>query len=122
MMATHAYMGGVIRTEGCEAIKIGGYIDHVHLLVSLGRTMTVADVVKETKRVTTHWLQTEKGHPHFKWQAGYGAFSVGRREETTLVSYIDRQAEHHRTVSFKEEYMKLLTNAGVEFDERYLWD
>lgn len=119
---THAYVGGVVRQFGSTALVTGGVADHVHLLVTFPRTMTIADYVKETKRVTTHWLRTEKGLGHFRSQAGYGAFSVGRKEIKGVRDYIRRQADHHARVSFKDEFRRMLEEHGVAFDERYVWD
>jgi putative transposase len=117
-----AYLGGVLRTLKSEPIKTGGVADHVHLLAALPRTLTVADLVKEVKRASTHWLQHDKGLPHFHWQAGYGAFSVGLSEKSRIVNYISSQVEHHQNVSFRDEYKGLLLEHGIEFDEQYVWD
>jgi len=74
---THAYMAGVTDKLGCRAIKIGGVEDHVHLLTTLSRTITIADFVKETKRAATDWIQNrEAALSKFHWQRGYGIFSV----------------------------------------------
>ena len=117
----HRYLGGVAKTLGCQPLTVGGVEDHVHLLTTLSRTSTIADFVKETKRVSTVWVQG-KGRPGFHWQAGYGVFSVGQSEVERVRAYIRDQAVHHTGVSFQEEYRKVLAAHGIEFDERYVWD
>lgn len=117
----HAYLGGVLRNHNCNPIEIGGVEDHVHILLGLSRTMTIAQVTEKVKTSTTKWIKT-KGDPEFSWQSGYGAFSVGIREVEQMSAYIRNQEAHHRTISFQDEFRALLQEAGLEFDERYVWD
>ena len=117
----HAYLGGVLRNHNCNPIEIGGVEDHVHILLGLSRTMTIAQVTEQVKTSTTKWIKT-KGDPDFSWQSGYGAFSVGVREVEQMTGYIRNQEAHHRTISFQDEFRSLLREAGLEFDERYVWD
>lgn len=119
----HAYLGGVVKTLGCVPIQIGGTADHVHLFTTLSRTITIAELVKETKRVSTNWIQEQgAGTKSFHWQAGYGAFSVSESNCRAVVSYIENQEEHHRTVTFQEEYRMFCRKHGVEIDGRFVWD
>jgi putative transposase len=77
--ALHAYMGATMKPLDCMPVEIGGVDDHVHILCLFPRTRSVADVVKETKRVSTNWLQEQgSGLGNFHWQAGYGVFSVSQ--------------------------------------------
>jgi putative transposase len=120
---THAYLGAVSRELDCPPEIIGGTSDHAHALVRFGRTITIADYVKEAKRVTTSWLRTRAPELHdFHWQSGYGAFSVSSSNLPKLVEYIRNQEEHHRKRSFQDEFRALLKNHRIEFDERYIWD
>ena len=116
-----AYLAGVARNMGCECYRVGGMADHVHLAIGLGRTVTIAALIEELKTSSSRWLKLH-GIDDFAWQRGYGAFSVGRSDFDTLMSYIDKQAEHHRKVDFRDELRMLLRRYGVESDERYLWD
>jgi REP element-mobilizing transposase RayT len=120
---THAFLAGAVRQCGCEAYRVGGVADHVHLAVRLSRTLSVADLVKEVKTASTRWLK-ERGPAltGFCWQQGYGAFSVGRSQQETLLHYIHTQEEHHRTRTFQDEYRDFLKKYGIDFDERYVWD
>jgi len=80
-------------------------------------------MVKEIKTGATWWIQKKnKGLSGFQWQAGYGAFSISPSHRRALEKYIGNQAEHHRKVSFQEEYRRLLKKYEIQFDERYLWD
>jgi REP element-mobilizing transposase RayT len=121
--ALHAYVGATIKQLDCMPVEIGVVEDHLHLLCLFPRTRSVADVVKETKRVSTKWLQAQspvlKG---FHWQAGYGVFSVSQSNVETVVDYIRRQEEHHRKQTFQDEYRAFLRKHAVDFDERYVWD
>lgn len=120
---THAFLAGAVRQMDCEAYRVGGVADHVHLAVRLSRTLSVADLVKETKTASSKWLKTQD--PAFKdfyWQQGYGAFSVGMSQKETLLHYIDTQEEHHRMRIFQDEYRDILQKYEIEYDERYVWD
>ena len=77
--------------------------------------------MKDIKVGASSWIKHEKIFPRFShWQEGYGAFTLSIREKDTVIEYIKNQEEHHRKVSFRDEFRKLLEEAGIEFDERYL--
>ena len=119
----HAYLASVSNNLKCPAVKIGGVADHVHMLTRLPRTLAIADFVKETKRVSSQWLHERgKEWSEFRWQAGYGVFSVSASNVPQVERYIINQPEHHRTQTFQDEYREFLRRHGVEFDERYVWD
>lgn len=119
----HAYLAGVCRARGSEAYRVGGTEDHVHIACTLPRTLTMAKLLEEIKKPSSIWMkQQERGIAHFAWQSGYGIFSVGQSQLPGLLQYIDKQAEHHRTRTFKEELLELLEKYGVEYDEKYLRD
>lgn len=120
----HAYMATVVRgMDRCECYRVDGVEDHVHLAIRLSRTVTVADVIQRVKTSTSRWMkEQDPGLVHFAWQQGYGSSSVNFRELDILLDYIDGQEEHHRRVGFQEEYRAFLTENGIEFDERYVWD
>ncbi len=119
----HAYLGGCAKTLNGLPIQVGGVADHVHLLTTLPRTLCIADFVKEVKRVSTGWIQERAGmFSHFHWQAGYGTFSVSESLIPKVVHYIKNQEEHHRKVSFQDEYRELLRRHEQKWDEAYVWD
>ena len=116
----HAYIGGVSKRLDCPPIAIGGVEDHVHALVRLTLTMTIADWMKEIKRVSSSFAKARV--PEFGWQAGYGVFSVDPSSLVRVSAYVRGQEEHHRKISFQDELRQLMREHGVEWDERYVWD
>ena len=119
----YAYMAGVLQNIGCEPILINGVEDHVHLLCNYSRTVTVAEVVEEVKRNPSKWIKEQgAAYRDFYWQSGYGVFSVSQSKVEQVRDYIAGQEEHHRKVSFQNEYRALCRKHGVEVDERYVWD
>jgi len=119
----HKYMVGIAREHNAYVHEIGGVEDHVHLLVSLPRTISLCKLVEEIKKGSSRWMKTQgKDWSRFAWQNGYGAFSIGRSSYENLRRYIQNQQEHHKKISFQDEYRAFLRKYGVEFDERYVWD
>jgi putative transposase len=120
---SHRYIGGILNHLECEPVIVGGMEDHVHLLCALARTLAAAEMVKEVKRGSSLWLKTKARDLHdFAWQNGYGIFSTGFSQIETVRNYIAGQEEHHRKVSFQDEFRELLRRYEIEFDERYVWD
>ena len=119
----HAYLATVCRDLGAELVRVGGVADHVHIVTTLPRTVSQAQLVEEIKKASSKWIKTlDARYRGFFWQRGYGAFSVSPSQLDTLVQYVEAQQEHHRTRTFQEEYRELLRRHGVDFDERYVWD
>lgn len=119
----HGYIGGIIRRHGTDLLAAGSVEDHIHLLFPLPRTVAVAELVKEIKSGSTRWIHDSPSRPSaFRWQAGYGAFSISPVHKEVLLDYIAHQREHHATTTFQDEYRKLLAKYGIEHDERYVWD
>ena len=119
----HRYLGGILTNLDCQPIIVGGVEDHVHLLCALSRTREAAAMVKEVKRGSSIWLKTKSPDlKDFAWQNGYGIFSIGFSQIGVVRDYIAGQEEHHRTVSFQDEFRQLLRRYEIEFDERYVWD
>jgi REP element-mobilizing transposase RayT len=117
----HAFLGGVVRNLSAVPEAVGGVADHVHLLIGLRATHPLAEVVRDVKAVSSHWIREEIGVGKFSWQEGYGAFSVSPSQCQVVRHYIDNQQEHHRSKGFQEEYLEFLTKCGVQYDERFLW-
>ena len=119
----HRYIGGVLRNLECLPLITGGTEDHVHILSKLARTSSPAELVKEVKRGSSIWLKTRSPElESFAWQSGYGTFSIGFSQVKSVEGYIARQEEHHRKVSFQDEFRRLLERYEIEYDERYVWD
>ena len=119
----HRYLGGILTHLDCQPIIVGGVQDHVHLLCALSRTCEAAAMVKEVKRGSSLWVKTRSPDlQDFAWQNGYGIFSIGFSQIASVRHYIATQEEHHRKVSFQDEFRQFLRRYEIEFDERYVWD
>ena len=115
------YIWGVIKGHNTHLYRINGIQDHLHLLTGLHPSVCLADFIKDIKVAASLWIKESRVFPAFMhWQEDYGAFTHSTNEKDTLIEYIKNQAEHHRTVTFREELRTLLLDAGVEFDEKYL--
>ena len=117
-----SYMGGTIRDLNGKALIINGTSDHVHLLISMPATITIAEMMRIVKSKSSGWVREEFSSEHaFAWQAGYGAFSVSHSNVKAVEEYIAGQEQHHKRVSFQDELLSFLRRQGIEFDERYIW-
>lgn len=119
----HAYIGGIVENHKGTLIKSGSVEDHIHLLIAHPRTTAPSELVQDIKTGSSKWLKTKGAkYADFHWQGGYGIFSISPSHRPALEKYIDNQAEHHRKVTFQEEYRRLLDRYDIAFDERYVWD
>ena len=115
------YVWGILKNRNCHLYRINGGDDHLHILTSLHPTVCLADLVKEVKTGSSSWIKNEAVfHMFSHWQDGYAAFTHSKNEIAGLIEYIKGQEEHHRRVTFADEYRRFLEEAGVEFDERYM--
>jgi putative transposase len=117
----HAYIGGIVRDLGGSALAVGGIEDHVHILALFPPRIALSDALREIKSGSSRWMR-EKHAPKFAWQTGFTAFSVSQSRAAETINYIQTQAGHHKTKTFKEELLEFLKGYDVEYDERYLWD
>ena len=118
----HQYIGQLIKVSGCDVICVGGTGDHVHSLVMLNNTETVAHLVEEMKRNSSRWIKTlSPYYENFAWKGGYGVFSVSQSQVDTVINYIKNQAKHHKKQNFEEEYLEFLRLYKIDYDERYVF-
>ncbi len=118
----YAYCGGILKNKKSKLLAIGGMPDHIHIYASLPSTVTLAEIANALKSNSSRWIHENVDAQHrFAWQEGYGAFSVSKSMEQTVINYIANQAEHHRRQEFQFEFVKLLEKHGIAYDERYLW-
>ncbi|WLE96794.1 MAG: IS200/IS605 family transposase [Candidatus Electrothrix communis] len=116
------YMNGTAQKNNMASLRVGGTEDHVHQLVSLPATLSIAKAVQLIKGNSSKWIhETFSQHRHFYWQEGYGAFSVSVSQIERIIAYIDNQQEHHRFSSFEEEFLLLLKKHRTEYDEQYVF-
>ena len=119
----YAYMATVLKSWDSPAIIIGGMPDHIHLLLLFSKNYSVSKVIEQAKKRTSKWIKTKgKEFENFYWQNGYGAFSVSQSQLDTVRDYIANQKEHHKHLSFKDEYRSFLKKYEIPYDERYIWD
>jgi putative transposase len=117
----YRYIWGIIQNHESHLYRVGGTEDHIHILTTLHPRIALADLVKDIKVGSAHWIAESRVFPRFThWQEGYAAFTASHAEKARLIEYIKRQPEHHKRISFQDELRNLLVEAGVEFDERYL--
>ena len=119
----YAYLGGILENQKGVLLAAGGIEDHVHLLVGLNKERSLTESMRDIKANSSGWIHEHFTElQHFRWQAGYGAFTVGRSEMDVVREYIATQEAHHRTEDFKAEFRRLLDEHGIPYDERYLWE
>jgi REP element-mobilizing transposase RayT len=112
----YTYLGGIARGEGLTLIAVGETDNHVHLLLALPATCSLAHAVQKLKGSSSKWMGSS-----FSWQEGYGAFSVSASQLELVKQYIQHQEEHHRKRDFEQEFTTLLRSCGIEFDERFVF-
>lgn len=119
----YQYMGGILVNIECPPILIGGIEDHVHVLCNLSRKLAIMNLVEELKTEPSKWLKTKRPDlTEFHWQAGYGVFSVSQSNVEAVKTYIANQEEHHKRMSFQDEFRKLCERHAIDIDEKYVWD
>ena len=118
-----AYIGGTIRDHKATLLKSGGIEDHVHLLIRFHPQFAIASTIQLLKANSSKWINEQgKTRTKFRWQTGYGAFSVSRSMVDSVVQYISRQREHHDGLSFEDEYLAMLKKHAIEFDPKYVFE
>ncbi|MDO4859246.1 MAG: IS200/IS605 family transposase [Thermoguttaceae bacterium] len=120
----YRYITGVIQSpkNRHKLYAIGGTADHIHILLSMHPTQSIADLVKDIKVSSSIWLNQQNLFiGHFSWQDGYGAFSLGMSQLVAVTQYILNQEEHHKRITFREEYIAFLKKYDIPYDERYVF-
>ena len=119
----HQYISGIITNKGAKSLAVGGWKDHVHILFGMPVTSNIADLICTAKANSSKWINERhfiKGK--FLWQEGYGAFSYAKSQRDIVIGYINNQEEHHRMISFRDEYLKILSGFEVAYQEKYLFE
>jgi len=119
----YAYLGGVIKNIGGIPIIINGMPDHIHILTSLPKTLSLSKFMEEIKRNSSRWIKTkDMAYQKFAWQSGYAAFSVSSSGKDAVLKYIERQKDHHKKDMYKDEVLRFLEAYNINYDKQYLWD
>ena len=119
----YAYIGAIIKDNQSIPIIINGTENHIHILTVMSKNIAMAKLVEEIKRHSSRWIKTKDPHySHFAWQGGYGGFSVSQSLHYKTKRYIENQEEHHKKLSFKEEYLLFLKEYNIDYNENFLWN
>jgi putative transposase len=119
----YSYVSKILKTNSCQPYQIGGMPDHIHVVCSLGKTISISKLIEEIKSSSSKWIKTKDViFRHFYWQSGYGVFSVSTTDLNAVKSYIANQKEHHKMSTFQNEFIWLLKKNNIPFNEQYLWD
>ncbi len=117
----YKYITGIIQSYNHKMLQINGMPDHIHIFFGMRPTQSLSDLMKQVKQDSSKWINT-KGFVNgkFSWQEGYGAFSYLKSHIPRVIKYITNQEEHHKTKTFANEYLELLKESGIDYDERYI--
>jgi REP element-mobilizing transposase RayT len=118
----HRYIAGILKHKGAFPLAVGGWLDHVHAFFEMPLTIAISDLMRDVKASSSGWMNEKRfvGRK-FHWQDGYGAFSYSRSQRDQVIKYIVEQEKHHKRKTFREEYLELLKNFDIPFDERYIF-
>jgi REP element-mobilizing transposase RayT len=119
----HKYITGIVTLQGQKLLAIHCMPDHTHILIGLRPAMALSDLVREIKADSSNFINKQRWFPgRFNWQEGYGAFSYGHSQLTTIINYIRNQESHHAKKTFRDEYLQFLKRFGVNYDPKYLFN
>jgi putative transposase len=119
----YSYIGGVVGNRDGVLLEIGGMADHIHLLAKLSPKHAIMGVLRDVKSDSSKWLNEQQQlNQRFEWQAGDAAFSVSASQLDVVRTYIQNQEEHHRKLTFKDEFLALLRKHQIEFELKYVFD
>ena len=115
------YMGGILKNKNCHLYRINGIEDHLHIVAHVHPSVALASLIKDIKLASSEYIKEIGLFQKFGgWQDGYGAFTYSIKEKDRLIEYVKNQEKHHKLKTFREEYIELLNEHGIEFDEKYL--
>ena len=116
----YAYITGIIKHKSSHLYRINGVENHLHILTDINPSIAPIDFIKDIKVSTSIWMKSNNYFPAFKgWAVGYGSFTCSYMDLGRLINYIKEQQEHHKKISFEDEYRKLLLEYGITPDEKY---
>jgi REP element-mobilizing transposase RayT len=117
-----AYITGIVQNQGHKMLAINNMPDHIHIFIGMNPKQSISDLMRMVKGESSEWININKlTNRHFNWQEGYGAFSYSRSHIDNVVKYIHNQQEHHKKITFMEEYKSILEKFGIEYDDRYIF-
>lgn len=118
----YKYITAIVQNKNHKVLQINGVEDHVHMLIGLRPTQSLSELMQQVKQDSSRWINRQNlVNGRFSWQSGFGAFSYSTKELPNVINYIINQEEHHRTKDLRKEYLKLLRDFEVDYDERYIF-
>jgi REP element-mobilizing transposase RayT len=117
----HSFIIGVISNLGMYTHELHANPDHIHILCTLSRTITMAELIGKVKSSSSKWLK-QRGIADFDWQDGYSVFSVDAKGVEKVKAYIRNQPVHHKSRHYKQEIISYFDEYGIPYDPRYVWD
>jgi REP element-mobilizing transposase RayT len=118
----HKEITGIVKNRHCHLRAVGSVADHIHIVLDLSTSISLADLMRDIKAVSSKWINDRRRARTFSWQSGYAAFSVSHSGLERVIEYVMYQKEHHRNRTFREEYLEFLKLHGLDPDERYMFD
>lgn len=120
--ALYKYIWGLIKNQKSFLYRINGTENHIHILSDLHPTVALSDYIKEIKTASNSWMKETGNYPKFtSWAEGSASLTYAHRDKELIINYIKNQKEHHKRISFEDEYRALLDEHGIKIDERYLF-
>ena len=118
----YKYITGIIQNKNHKLLAINGMQDHLHILIGMRPNQSISELVQIIKKESTNWINENKLTSfHFYWQEGYGAFSYSLKDLNNIINYINHQEEHHKKITFHNEYIQFLKDNNISFDEAFLF-
>ncbi len=115
------YISGILENKNCHLYQINGVEDHLHILTHIHPSISLSELIKDIKLASTKFIKEKNMFPKFNgWQDGYGAFTYSLDRKDILTNYIKNQEDHHKTKTFHDEYIELLKENHIEYDEKYV--
>jgi REP element-mobilizing transposase RayT len=117
------YITGIIQNKNQKMLAINGTTNHIHFLIGMKPTCCLSDLVREIKKSSNTFIKDKNfTGANFSWQVGFGAFSYGQSQLSTVINYIENQKQHHKKKTFKEEYIAMLKAFEIEFNEKFTFE
>ena len=118
----YKYITGIVSNQKQKLIAINGMPDHIHILVGIKPNISLSDLVRDIKSSSSKFINEQKWiNGKFEWQKGFGAFSYGHSQLSNVIKYIENQEEHHKSRTFKEEYIAFLKLFDIDFKDEYIF-
>jgi putative transposase len=119
----HKYITGIVQERDHKMLAVFCMPDHLHFLAGIKPRMAISDLVRDVKSASSAFIHRKNWVPgKFNWQEGFGVFSYSRSQIDSVIKYILNQEEHHRTKTFRSEYVGFLKDFDIPYEDRYLFE